>query len=64
MKLKSHSGMKKRVKVRKSGTLAFGKACKNHLLSNKSKRQKKSFKKGMPISSTRKEDVRRLLPYA
>jgi large subunit ribosomal protein L35 len=64
MKQKTHSGFKKRVKVRSSGTLSLKKACKNHLLSNKSKRQKKAFSKGMPVSYTREEDVRRMLPYA
>jgi len=64
MKLKTHSGMKKRAKVRKGGTIALRKASKRHLLSNKSKRQKKAFLKGMPVTTTRNEDIRRLLPYA
>ncbi len=62
MKLKSHSGLKKRVKVKKSGTAKVQKACKNHLLSNKSKRQKKSFSDGMDINPTRKQSIKRLLP--
>ena len=56
--------MKKRAKVRKGGTIALRKASKRHLLSNKSKRQKKAFLKGMPVTTTRNEDIRRLLPYA
>ena len=62
MKQKNHSGLKKRVKVKKSGVAIIGKSCKNHLLSNKSKRQKKSFSSGMPIDSTKLKAVRRLLP--
>lgn len=43
MKHKSHSGLKKRIKVRKSkgnATLYFQKAARKHLLVNKSKGQK------------------------
>ena len=44
MKQKTHSGLKKRIKVRKSGTLTVSKSCKRHLLSNKSKGQKAAGK--------------------
>jgi ribosomal protein L35 len=62
MKQKNHSGLKKRIKVKKSGVAVVSKSCKNHLLSNKSKGQKKSFSSGMPIDSTKLKAVRRLLP--
>lgn len=62
MKLKSHSGTKKRVKVKKSGAISVDKAGRRHLLVNKSKRQKKLHKSGMPIDKTRMDDLRRLLP--
>lgn len=62
MKLKSHSGTKKRVKVKKSGMVMVDKACRRHLLVNKSKRQKRSNKSGMHIDQTRMNDLRRLLP--
>ncbi len=61
MKQKTHSGAKKRIKVKKSGTIMVRKSCKNHLLSNKSKRQKKSFLGGMRVSSGRKPSIRKLL---
>lgn len=38
------------------------KACKQHLLSNKSKRQKKSFPGGLHVDSGRMQSLRRLLP--
>jgi len=41
MKQKTHSGMKKRIKITKTGKMIFQKPCKRHLLTNKSKRQKK-----------------------
>jgi len=64
MKQKTHSGLKKRVKVRKSGTATFRKSSKNHLLDSKSKRQKKSFPNGLPIDATQIGRVKKLLPHA
>ena len=52
MKKKSHSGAKKRVKKTGTGKLLVQKSCKNHLLVNKSKRQKKLNAKGKPVEST------------
>ncbi|MDO8648486.1 MAG: 50S ribosomal protein L35 [Candidatus Peregrinibacteria bacterium] len=40
-KLKSHSGAKKRVRRTGSGQLAFKRHSRNHLLQQKSKRQKR-----------------------
>lgn len=64
MKQKFHSGLKKRVRVRKSGAVMVQKTSKQHLLSNKSKRQKKSYPSGMHINYTKMKIVRRLLPGA
>ena len=61
MKQKTHSGLKKRVKVRKSGTIRVQKSCKNHLLSNKSKRQKKSGLKGIVVSPGVLKNVKKQL---
>lgn len=60
MKAKTHSGTKKRIKVRKSGTLSVNKANRRHLLVNKSKRQKNIQE--MPADRTRIVSLRRLLP--
>ncbi len=62
MKIKSHSGTKKRVKVRKSGTVMVQKSCKNHLLVNKSKGGKAAFPNGKPVDPTMMTAIRRLLP--
>lgn len=62
MKQKTHSGAKKRFKVRKSGTVMTQKASKRHLLINKSKSQKKAHSSGMPVSQTRMQALRRLMP--
>ena len=61
MKQKNHSGAKKRVKVRKSGTASVEKSAKRHLLSNKSSKAKKANPFGMPVHKTRLKSVKRLL---
>ena len=61
MKQKTHSGLKKRVKVKKSGALSVQKSCKRHLLSNKSKGQKATGKCGLPVNKTRLKSVKKLL---
>ncbi|MEK7126705.1 MAG: bL35 family ribosomal protein [Patescibacteria group bacterium] len=62
MKQKSHSGLKKRLKIRKSGRAMFQKSAKKHLLSNKSKRQKGASPDGLPIFKGMLQDMRRLIP--
>ncbi len=47
MKSKTHSGAKKRFKVTAGGKIKFAKAAHRHLLVNKNKRQKRSFRKGV-----------------
>lgn len=58
---KTHSGLKKHVKVKKSGTITRAKAGKRHLLINKSKRQKKTGKKGIAIPEGHMNSVIRRL---
>lgn len=62
MKVKSHSGAKKRVIITATGKKMMRKGCKNHLLTKKSKRQKEAFKYGMPVSETNMDKLDRLLP--
>lgn len=62
MKLKSHSGTKKRVKISGRGKIMLRKPCKNHLLINKSKRQKALYKGGKPIESGDEKKIKQLLP--
>lgn len=61
MKQKSHSGAKKRVRKTGKGTFMTQKSCKNHLLVNKSKRQKKLFSKGKPADTTKKKIIAKML---
>ena len=61
MKQKTHSATKKRVKVTGSGKMMFQKAAKNHLLSSKSKRQKRFARLGQPVPEGMKKTIKRLL---
>jgi large subunit ribosomal protein L35 len=63
MKLKSHSATKKRVKVTGSGKIRLRKSAKQHLLAQKSKRQKKAHKYGMPTIPANDKNIRKQLPY-
>lgn len=62
MKVKSHSGLKKRLKIKKSGALSFNKAARRHLLTNKSKKQKRSQRNGVPVYQGGIRHVMKLLP--
>lgn len=64
MKQKTHSGLKKRIRVRKNGKGAVmtEKSGKRHLLRNKSKKMKKSFTSGYPVTETRMKAIRKLMP--
>lgn len=61
MKHKTHSGLKKRAKVRGTGTVMMQKSCKNHRLTSKSRRQKNSCQQGMPVDKTNQKKVKQLL---
>lgn len=61
MKLKTHRGLKKRVKVNAKKKIFFKKGCKNHLLSNKSSRQKDSCRMGMAAHPSNVKYLNKLL---
>lgn len=61
MKQKTHSGLKKRTKITGSGKIMFEKSCKNHLLSSKSKDQKKMGRLGVQAPHGHKQTISRLL---
>jgi large subunit ribosomal protein L35 len=60
-KLKSHSGAKKRVKKTGSGKLKMKRHSRNHLLSQKSKRQKR-MNRTLMMHPTNVANVKPLLP--
>ena len=62
MKLRSHSGLKKRIRKQKR-KLMIKKPSKNHLLVNKARRQKRAGKKPMALDVHYIEKAKKLLPY-
>lgn len=64
MKLKSHSGTKKRIKISSKGKIMFRKPCKQHLLINKSKRQKSMSPLGVSVHSADEKRIKGLLPQS
>ncbi len=63
MKLKSHSSTKKRIKFTGTKKIRLQKSCKNHLLINKSKRQKNAYPGGKPTTLGNEANIIKLLPY-
>ena len=61
-KLKSHSGAKKRIRKTGSGKLAMKRHSRNHLLQQKSKRQKR-MNRTMVLDTTNLDNVKSLVPY-
>jgi len=64
MKAKSHSWAKKRIKKTGSGKFVFKKAGNNHLLTNKKKKNNKSFPYGKVVSTTETKALKNLVPHA
>lgn len=61
-KLKSHSGAKKRIRRTGSGKLAFNRHSRNHLLMQKSKRQKRLNRTKL-MHSTNARALKLLVPH-
>jgi len=63
MALKTRSWVKKRVKITAKGKFKVAKACKRHLLMDKSSKAKWRNKYGKIIASCEVKKVARQLPY-
>lgn len=63
MKLKTHSGAKKRVRITGTGKIMVDKTAKRHLLSQKSKKAKGRDKYGKVISDSNMKAAKISLPY-
>jgi large subunit ribosomal protein L35 len=61
-KLKSHSGAKKRVRKTGSGKLKIKRHSRNHLLQQKSKRQKR-LNRTVMLHPTNQNAIKHLVPY-
>ncbi|MDA1209035.1 MAG: 50S ribosomal protein L35 [bacterium] len=61
-KMKSHSGAKKRVRKTGSGKIVLKRNSKNHLLQQKSKRQK-SLNRTLIVEKTNLKSIKAQVPY-
>ncbi|MCL2819153.1 MAG: 50S ribosomal protein L35 [Actinomycetia bacterium] len=60
-KMKTHKGAAKRVRVTKNGKLMRGKAYTSHILTKKSPKRKRNFRKEGPISAADTKMIKRKL---
>ena len=64
MTLKTRKGVAKRVKITGKGKIKLAKACKRHLLSDKSKKAKGRNKYGLIVSASETKKIKAQLPFA
>jgi large subunit ribosomal protein L35 len=63
-KMKTRRATKKRFKITKRGKIMRRKGGKGHLLTNKTKKRKRSLRKSDLVSKSDHEKIAKLLPYA
>ena len=63
-KMKSHSASKKRFKLTATGLVKRTRVGKNHILTKKSTKRKRSLRKGGFVDKTQSATVKKMLPYA
>ncbi len=63
-KIKTHSGAKKRFKLTKSGKVKRGHAYRSHILTKKTTKIKRGFRKNAYADKTNTAAVKNMLPYA
>ena len=64
MTLKTRKWVAKRTKVTWTGKFKLWKACKQHLLSDKTKKAKGRNKYGLMVSSSETKKIKEQLPYS
>lgn len=62
--LKTRSGVKKRLKITGTGKIKLGKACKRHLLMNKSSKAKGRNKYGLIVADAEVKKIKRQIPHS
>ena len=63
-KIKTHTGEKKRFKLTKNGKVKRGHAFRSHILTKKSTKLKRGYRKSSYADKTNAAAVKRMLPYA
>ena len=64
MKLKTHSGAKKRFKLTKNGKMKRGHAFRSHILTNKPTNLTRGYRQPSYVYKTNAATIKRILPYA
>lgn len=62
-KMKTHTGAKKRFSLTGTGKVKRAKQNKNHILTKKNRKRKRSLRKGTLVSVTQESTVKTLIPY-
>ncbi|MEG0179582.1 MAG: 50S ribosomal protein L35 [Oscillospiraceae bacterium] len=63
-KIKTHTGAKKRFKLTKNGKVKIGHAFRSHILTKKTTKLKRGFRKSAYADKTNAAAVKKMLPYA
>jgi large subunit ribosomal protein L35 len=61
-KLKTHSGLKKRIHITGSGKMMRAKVGRSHLRRNRTKRVKRLYHDTIPLHSSERSRIKKLLP--
>jgi len=64
IKMKSHSGAKKRFSYTASGKLSYRKVGRSHIMEKKSSKRTRRMRKTGYVSPTLMDQMKRMLPYA
>lgn len=62
MKLKTHRGLKKRIKITGKGKILHWRAGKSHLLAKKTRKRKRKLKLKKEFSKRDEKKIRKLIP--
>ncbi len=63
IKIKTHSGAKKRFKLTKSGKILRAHANKSHILNKKTRKRKRLLRKIVVTDKSNSPQIKRLIPY-
>ena len=63
IKIKTHSGAKKRFSLTKSGRVKRSHAFKSHILTKKDTKRKRGLRKGAYADVTNESAIKRMIPY-
>jgi large subunit ribosomal protein L35 len=62
-KIKTHSGLSKRIRMTKNGKIKRAHAFKSHILNKKSTKRKRGLRKAAYADSTNVKALKKLCPY-